>query len=76
MVGLDLLVKLRLNVSDNADARLQQGEGEAFKALEEYLRVAVNDSADRVFRDDKELGRILRIKIEDAGPHNVVWEDE
>jgi hypothetical protein len=67
MVNLALDVKFMIEIPDGLNERLEQGEEAAFKQLEEHLSFQLN------------VGKLLpvsKLRIEDAGEHNVAdWEE-
>lgn len=60
MINLPLSITLNISISEALDDRLQEGEPAAFKELEVHLQSLSS--------------RISDVKIQDAGPHNVVTE--
>lgn len=68
---LDLDIKIRIKISDELNERLENGVSAAFQELESYLIDKLNDNVSH--RDDY---RVSQIQIDDAGPHNVVWNDD
>lgn len=58
---LELSIKLRMEIPESLNARLEEGEDQAFKNLEEGITVAL----------ERKGFKVKDVFIEDAGPHNV-----
>jgi len=69
MFELDLDVKLTIQIPDDLNTRLEAGEAGAFGLLENYLIKCLN------LDSHLPAWMVTRLQIEDAGPHNVIFND-
>jgi hypothetical protein len=66
MVKLELAVVMQVEVSEVLNEKLENGDPEAFLFLERQLNHGLTKGGIIV----------LKLQIEDAGPHNVVFSDD
>jgi hypothetical protein len=70
MFELDLLVRMKIMIPVELNARLEAGEEEAYIAVEKHLK----DSINSVVKNDPDF--VTALQIEDAGEYNDAgqWE--
>jgi hypothetical protein len=69
MFELDLLVRMKIPILDEYNARLENGEPEAYLEFEQYLMRKLNENRPGEMK-------VTKLQIEDAGPYNDAgkWE--
>lgn len=72
MINLDLNVSFNVKISEELDYRLQIGESAAFLELETKLKNALEGMTSHAEDGFFQVGRL---EIQDAGPHNVVYNE-
>ena len=69
MIDLDINLNVRLKIGDAMNARLEQGEEEAFKELERRIIRALETKSPERFD-------VVKLGIQDMGVNNVIWKED
>ena len=72
LVQVPMTINLRFAVSEELNARLEQGEAAAFKEVTDHIKAAINLKGLTCM----EFGIVRDIQITSMGEHNVIWEDQ